>query len=170
MKNQNCYASYAEGCNDRLLRPLNGGLYKVTDFRNDNDQLLFELQDIRRAISVHAVWPLSSCCTRRELASWLKRLPALIAYDIGHNLLPGMEALVRDGVPVHLIEQERPYIQSRAFRLLEQLEQLSQVLSRGIESEYSHMRKGKSRLELLTEQAIKLADRTVQIGNGHHDS
>ncbi len=170
MKILSCYEAYVEGCNDRLRRPLNGGRYKVTDFFHDNDRWLFELRYIRRFISGRDELPLFSCCTRSELAAWLKRLPALIAYKVGYDLLPGMEALFRDGVPLHLIEQERPYIQSRAFRLLEQLEQLSQALSRGIESEYSQMRKGKSRLEVLTEQASKLADHTAQIGNGHHDS
>lgn len=166
----NCYESYVQGARHRLHSPLHEGLYKINDFRDHIDQWHCELIYIRRFIAGQDSRPQFLCCTRGELAGWLKRLPALIAYDIGHDLLPGMEALTLNGVSHKLIAQERAHVQSRAYLLLSRLDQLSQALYRGIGTEYEHMRKGKSRLESLTKHAINLADRVIQIGNSHHGS
>lgn len=167
MKMQNCFEAYEEGCRHRLRRPLHEGRYKLENFRDNMSQWNSELLYIRRFMSKQDEKPCFLCCTRAELPSWLKRLPSLIAYDIGHDLLPGMEALVHEGVPSHLIGQDRPHIQSRAMRLLYQLDQLSQVIGSGVEAQYHEMRQGRSRLESVLEQAISLADRAMQIGNNH---
>lgn len=163
MRAANCFESCKEGEFHRLGYPLESGLYKIHDFRDQMDMWHQELVHIRWYVANLGGAGLLSCCTVPEMPRWIKGLPSAIAYDLGFKFLPALDALPMDGIPSAVLKHELPPVKSRAFRLLRELDAVSQALAPKIETEYELMRRGRPRLEPLLERAMNLADSTIQL-------
>lgn len=82
----------------RYRYPLNTGRYKLEE----------GLVSIKRTLSTYraglcdrqllAGSGIYESCMRCEFDEWLMTIPEYIAYDLGYNILPGLSALVGDGV------------------------------------------------------------------------
>jgi hypothetical protein len=103
-----------------------------------------------------------SCCLPHEVAKWLKNVPLIAAWDLGHDLLPAFAALRFDGVNVNLLKSESPRLKVRANALLRNLEATRMKLNSRVKIEYRAMRRGSSLLEPLLGDALAMLPHSVR--------
>ena len=109
-----------------------------------------------------------SCCLPHEVAKWLKNVPLIAVWDLGHDLLPAFAALRFDGVNVNLLKSESPRLKVRANALLRNLEATRMKLNSGVKIEYRAMRRGSSLLEPLLGDALAMLPHSVKGGAHEH--
>ncbi len=101
------------------------------------------------------------CCLPHEVAKWLKNVPLIAAWDLGHDL-PAFAALPLDGVDENLVRRESPRLRTRVNELLCNLEATHMKLNSGVKIEYQAMRRGSSLLEPLLDDTLSILPHSVR--------
>lgn len=137
--------SFNDGRRARAEAPLREGLYKLKEVRRYPNRVLDILDDLMAAKrSNQAVTHVLFGDPPRVWAiGWLNEL----AYRAGKDLLPSIEALTGDGVPVSVIQLCLPKLRQMESTLLVDIERAEwQIKSWGIGYEYERWTSGDSAL------------------------
>lgn len=159
---KSCFHEFHAGAAMRLTSPLPNGLYKLQNFHDNMREIRDEVRAIAAYENGKAPASALSCCLPHEVAKWLKNVPLIAAWDLGHDLLPAFAALRFDGVNVNLLKTESPRLKVRANSLLRNLEATRMKLNSGVKIEYRAMRRGSSLLEPLLGDALAILPHAVR--------
>lgn len=161
MSKSSCYRSFCDGESLRLSRPLRQGRYKLEEQEMRFLEFQRTLYMVRDFVSGRCRCHWLGRCMSSDKHTWLKKLPQEIALELGYNLLPGLFALKKEGVP----SVDTCYLALRAdcLELLGRLEQIRCVIKKDVSIEYWHMKKGGSLLEPLIEEAICLTRKAIAV-------
>lgn len=89
MKNKTeCSDEFRKGSEARQAHPLPSGMYKLAEVRRRLEESLQALTDF-----------LSSTGSARA-PGWLRRIPTMIARELGYNVIPAIAALTGDDLPL----------------------------------------------------------------------
>jgi hypothetical protein len=97
-------------------------------------------------------------CTPEDKAQRLKKIPRVIATELGENLIPAIEALHVEGIPKQDVDAFVASIKSSVLRLLDDCDEVMAVTARSIRDEYGAVRNGTSGSEQICRDALRIAD------------
>lgn len=144
--------------------------YKVRECRDtlqDNLDTVISIKEYQCARpSERHSWLLTGC-TSEDRAIRLKRVPAIIAQEMGFNLIPAIAALHLEGVEPTRIAEFLQSAKPQFDRLLVVCEGARQATCRSIKPEYGAMKAGTSSLEHISILALGLAQQAVEFCERH---
>lgn len=106
-------------------------------------------------------------CTEGDKAHRLKRVPEIIAHELGYNLIPALEALHLEGVPEADIIAFLQSIKPQVDRILADCDAIQMATSRSIKSEYAALKAGHSPSEAVCADALDIAEQAVAFCKEH---
>lgn len=157
-----CQKAFDDGAAGRLKYPLRSGGYKLNERRwkfgrcEEAIEAIDKLVVHQRKGSKGPVY--LGSCTTDDAASWLKRLPQQVAYDLAYDILPAIDALAEEGYPPHEVAAARREAEVEARALVADCEAAHVLLKEGIAHEYRRMKAGDSTLRPLFERAIAIGE------------
>lgn len=164
-----CQKAFDDGAANRLKYPLRSGGYKLNERRwkfgrcEETIEAIDKLIVHQRRGSKGPVY--LGSCTTDDAASWLKRLPQQVAYDLAYDILPAIVALAEERWPPHKVAAARRKAEVEAKALVADCEAAHDQLKKGIRYEYRRMKAGGSTLRPLFERAISIGQ-TAQASVG----
>lgn len=156
-----CQDAFDAAAIDRKNYPLNQGEYKLREVRHTISGWKKELVRISDYIKNKSKRHGLSHCTADDAGYWLKDLLALIAYELGYNVLPSIAALIADGVPSQTVNHLMSQATQLTGHLVAQCESARTLLKQGINDEYKRMEAGHSTIEPILDQILALIDAVV---------
>lgn len=106
-------------------------------------------------------------CTPEDKAQRLKKIPRVIATELGENLIPAIEALHVEGIPKQDVDAFVASLKSSVFRLLGDCDDVMAVTAKSIRDEYSAIRIGTSGSEQICRDALRIADAAIDFAKKH---
>ena len=106
-------------------------------------------------------------CVQEDKAYRLKRVPEIIAHELGYNLIPALKALHLEGVPEADIITFLQSIKPQVDRILAECDAIQMETSRSIKSEYADLKAGYSPLPAVCEDALDIAEQAVAFCKEH---
>lgn len=106
-------------------------------------------------------------CTEEDKAYRLKRVPEIVADELGYNLIPALMALGLEGVPEADIIAFLQSIKPEVDRILAECDAIQMETSRSIKSEYAALKAGYSPLAALCADALHVAEQAVAFCKTH---
>ena len=97
-------------------------------------------------------------CTPEDKAQRLKKIPRVIATELGENLIPAIEVLHVEGIPQQDVDAFVVSLKSSVFKLLDDCDVVWAVKARSIRHEYSAIKNGTSGSEQICREALRIAD------------
>jgi hypothetical protein len=97
-------------------------------------------------------------CTPEDKSQRLKKIPRVIARELGENLIPAIEALHVEGIPQQDVDAFVASLKSSVIKLLDDCDNVLAVTARSIRDEYSAVRNGTSGSEQICRDALRIAD------------
>lgn len=139
-----CRQAFERGARERLEHPLHQGLYKLDETNFRLRAIVEDLHVIGRYKQGTARSTDISHCASYELPIWLKHIPELIARYAGYYILPGISALVGDGLPQDVVAILNAECTRLADDLVEECEIVRNRIRNNISVEYELMKSGDS--------------------------
>lgn len=166
MSKMTCQAVFREAMRDRRAKhPFERiSAYKVRESRGNIASTIGTLTEIISVVSsgeTYSVPILLGGCTTEDKAYRLKRIPAIIARELGYNLIPAIEALTVEGVAADDILTFILSIKERVDQLVRDCDAIQPEISRSIQGEYDAMKAGDSRIMRICVEALDIADLAV---------
>ena len=93
-----------------------------------------------------------------DKAQRLKKIPRVIATELGENLIPAIEVLHVEGIPQQDVDAFVVSLKSSVFKLLDDCDVVWAVKARSIRHEYSAIKNGTSGSEQICREALRIAD------------
>ena len=106
-------------------------------------------------------------CIPEDKAERLKKIPRVIAAELGKNLIPAIEALHVEGIPQQDVDAFVASLKSSVFKLLDDCDDVWAVTARSIRDEYSAIRIGTSGSEEICRDALRIADAAMDFAKRH---
>lgn len=106
-------------------------------------------------------------CTEEDKACRLKRVPEIVAHELGYNLIPALMALGVEGVPKADIIAFLRSIKPQVDRILTDCDAIQMATSRSIKSEYVALKAGYSPLAATCADALDVAEQAVAFCKEH---
>lgn len=100
-------------------------------------------------------------CTPEDKAQRLKKIPRVIATELGENLIPAIEALHVEGIPQKDVDALVASLRSSVIKLLDDCDNVLAVTARSIRDEYGAIKNGTSGSEEICRDALRIADRAL---------
>ncbi|WP_397584484.1 hypothetical protein [Sphingorhabdus sp.] len=97
-------------------------------------------------------------CTPEDKAQRLKKIPRVIAAELGGNLIPAIEALHVEGIPKKDVDAFVAILKPLVNKLLVDCDEVMAVTARSIRDEYGAVRNGTSGSEQICRDALRIAD------------
>lgn len=144
--------------------------YKVRESRGNIESTISTVTEIVDFVSraeTHLQPALLGGCTSEDKAIWLKDLPNNLAYELGYNLIPAIEALSVEGVPKTAIQIFIQSMTGSVHQLLHNCDAVQAATSRSIKGEYILMKQDRSEMLRVCKDALHLADRALAFCDAH---
>lgn len=106
-------------------------------------------------------------CTEEDKGYRLKRVPEIVADELGYNLIPAVKALALEGVPAGDIKLFIRTIKPQVDRLLADCDAVQTVTARSIKPEYAALKAGYSPTEQISADALSIAEQAVAFCKSH---
>lgn len=106
-------------------------------------------------------------CTEDDKGYRLKRVPEIVAGELGYNLIPAVNALALESVPAVDINLYIRAIKPQVDRLLADCDAVRGAIARSIRPEYAALRAGYSPLEQISAEALYIAEQAVAFCKSH---
>lgn len=136
--------AFDDGQRLRAAHVLHSGVYKLEEIRYQYQSMIDDIDEIARLKCGHTRHPCLDHCTTMDMAQWLKKRPAHVAFDLGYYLLPSIAALHGDHVPMSVITIMTAQYSGSVDALLDRCQAVQDAISKHIEVEYTCMREGRS--------------------------
>lgn len=163
MNYRTCHEAYRHGVNSRIACPLSHGLYKLIESKERIQRSGDEVMRISGVVNKTKDRYELTQCTYEDKAFWLREVPLNVAYRIGYEIVPGLRALVSDGVPRVQSESAAQHIEAVIDNYLAQWDALRKTYYKQIEYEYMLMRSGSSNAMRVVKSALQLIDGVVSL-------
>lgn len=163
-----CRDEFHRGEADRRKYPLHRGEYKLKEahYRLTHwRDTLSKVGDYQRKTPSQRKRANTNfgACMAEEAASWLKELPELIAFEFGYYIVPAVEALGGDEVPLGVVVHYVQRTRALAELIVTECDVARRELSaHGVAVEYRRMKLNDSSLAPLLDASIALVERALQ--------
>ena len=157
-----CNQVFQDAINARRINPPCEGIRKLEEGRHTLLGIFKEVQAIAAYKRHHGSKYLLQMCQPDEIPSWMRKMPASIAYLLGRTVLPAFGALSADGVPPAAVAELQNAASKVIKEIVAKLESAQQSLSRPIGDEYKRMKAGSSTLEEPILEALTLIESTLR--------
>jgi hypothetical protein len=107
-------------------------------------------------------------CTEEDKGYRLKRVPEIVAHELGYNLIPALMALGVEGVPEADIIAFLQSIKPQVDRILADCDAIQMATRRSIKSEYAALKAGQSAFAATCADALDVAEQAVAFCKEHH--
>ena len=101
-------------------------------------------------------------CTREDKATWLRDTLLDVAYRLGYEIVPAIDALEQDGLSKKDVKLCKDWAMARAASLLCQIDQVYEQLRGNIKHEYDHWENHDSLIQPIIDRAVNIADGVVE--------
>lgn len=106
-------------------------------------------------------------CTEEDKGYRLKRVPEIVADELGYNLIPAIKALALEAVPAVDINLFVRTIKPQVDRLLADCDVVQRATARSIMPEYGALKAGYSSMEQVSADALYIAEQAVAFCEQH---
>lgn len=106
-------------------------------------------------------------CTEEDKGYRLKRVPEIVADELGYNLIPAVKALAREGVPAVDINLFIRTIKPLVDRLLADCDAVQLATAPSIKPEYAALKAGYSPMEQISTDALYIVEQAVEFCKLH---
>jgi hypothetical protein len=106
-------------------------------------------------------------CTPEDKSQRLKKIPRVIARELGENLIPAIEALHVEGIPQQDVDAFVAILKPLVNKLLKDCDDVLAVTTRSIKDEYGAVRNGTSGSEQICRDALRIADAAIDFAKKH---
>jgi hypothetical protein len=151
-----CAGSFHNGKQVRLRHPLRKGRYKLEEVASGLIRCRLEIGRIRDVINRVSDGTKLMYCTNSDKALWLAGAPDRVAFTLGYEFLPGLEALKNEGVSELTVSLVYAEMSKQCDSLILDLESARVSICESIKNEYRQMRNGGSLLEPLVDDALRM--------------
>lgn len=144
--------------------------YKIRESRDNLQHNLKTFRSIAEYLRARSGDRCSSMlvgCTEEDKAYRLKRVPQIVADELGYNLIPALMALGLEGVPEADIIAFLQSIKPEVDRILVDCDAIQMATQRSIKSEYAALKAGYSPLAALCADALHVAELAVAFCKAH---
>ena len=166
MAKMTCAAAMAAGALARERDPLHRGAYKLREVRSWTTRCLEDVEVISKYKGKALIGRLRHC-TSDDKVPWLKARPADIAHDLGYYVLPGIAALIGDGLPPIVVNRLAKEAEAAAGLLVARCQSVHDLIYKNINHEYLHMENGESMVGALLSDMLCIVDRALDKYNWH---
>ena len=163
MNYRTCHEAYRHGVNSRIACPLSHGLYKLIESKERIQRLGDEVVRISGVVNKTMDRYELTQCTYEDKALWLREVPLNVAYRIGYEIVPGLRAIVSDGVPSVQSKSAARHIEDVIDNHLARWEALRKTYYKNIPYEYMLMRSGRSNAMEVVNSALQLIDDAASV-------
>jgi hypothetical protein len=94
-------------------------------------------------------------------------IEAVLAHELGHNLISAVKSLSVEGVPVSAIDGFVQSIKGKVYRLLKDCHAMQTETGQSIKSEYARMKAGCSEMLRICQDALNIANQAVALCGSH---
>ena len=160
-----CHDAFQRGLDDRKAYDLSSGARRLRESLDGLQRTSDTLRNIAANIKfkVRGHGRLLGACTSNDAAEWLRSVPAQRAYNLGHNVVPAIKALARDGVPADTVSRCLASASSVIPVILDDCEAARIALRRGIKHEYKLMKSGGSTVQPLVDAVERFIKGTLKV-------
>ena len=151
-----CRKEYKDGLSNRIHHPFPRSIYKLRErvsIWNRFARTINEIKDYKNGLTNPYMF---DGCAPHETSIWLKWRPTEIAYRMGYDIVPAIDALKGDGVDEYTIEKIKRKFIPEIEELIDDCDALYDVIKKNIYYEYDNFKKGYSELRDLHERAIDI--------------
>ena len=120
---------------DKILR----GFDNIVEYRNGEHGLFYEKSDLGGFLAF-------------EMDTWLRDVPTTLSGFLGYKLLPGVAALVGDGLSTSIVTQEVQKLNAFTSQFLSDCDAAHLLLKGPASAEYARLEDGSSNLVWLTQR------------------
>ena len=106
-------------------------------------------------------------CTPEDKSQRLKKIPRVIARELGENLIPAVQALHVEGIPKKDVDAFVAILKPLVNKLLLDCDDVLAVTARSIKDEYGAVRNGTSGSEQICRDALRIADAAMDFAKRH---
>lgn len=165
MSQHPCHVEFAAAQQRRMQHTLRSGLYKLEEVKwriNRMQQTLDAIGEYLRSRRQYRPGSaLGPCCMTFDKGFWLRRLPRRVAEMLAYDILPAIQTLTGDGVPLGDVQHEYRSASARAGRLLADCDTQLQRLKHNKAIVNAELRSGYSPLCALLSEANSIADDAI---------
>ena len=144
--------------------------YKIRESRHNISRMINTLNEIIAVVSsgeTHSVPILLGGCTTEDKSIWLKDLPGNLAYELGYNLIPAIQALNVEGVPEAAIDRFIQSTKADVCQLLKDCDTMQTDTRLSVKGEYARMKAGGSEMLRICNGALRIADQALALCDTH---
>jgi hypothetical protein len=135
--------NFRDGRRARAESPLPAGLYKLKEVRRYPNRIIDKLDDL--IMAKRHKQPITNVLFGDTPRVWARNWLRELAYRVGKDLLPSIEALPGDGISDNVIQQNLLLLRPSESELLATIERADwQIKSWGIDYEYERWARGDS--------------------------
>ena len=149
----------------RTQHPLRSGLYKLEESKWRITRMQETLYAISEYLSGQGRYrpgsALGPCCMTFDKGFWLRKLPRLVAEMLAYEILPAIQALTGDGVPLRDVQHEHRSATNRAERLLADCDTQLHRLKHNKAMVNAELKSGHSPLYALLSDANRIASDAI---------
>ena len=151
-----CHEAYMKGLTDRKKYPfVASSLYKIREFHGRLESLPDNLINIGKC----SVGNKNACNSLRvsyDKAFYAKRMPRIIAYNVGFKVVSALPALKYEDLTQQDIDEITKNVNARVVELLDIAEQASQALKSNWKQTARHLASGEGAIYDLSLEALAL--------------
>ena len=162
---ETCHEAFQRGLDDRKAYALSSGARRLRESLDSPKRISETIKNIGADIRCggYGKGRLFGACTSDEAAEWLQSVRAQIAYNLAYNVVPGIEALKRDGVPDDVVSSRVASASTVMPAFLDHCDEARIELSYDIQPEYDMMESGGSTVQPLVDAVERLIKGTLKV-------
>ena len=154
-----CIDIFNQSLNDRNARyPLANGRYKLVEVRHWLNRACRNIDLMMKNFDNPYGKRKYLGCTVDDRSTWLKHTPLDVAEGLGYEVVPGIDALLGDGVSLTTVNNIKAKVLPEINQLLVDCDVVRNQISKSIKVEYSCWQQQSSLVKPLTTKAVKIID------------
>ena len=161
---ETCQDAFQRGLQNRKAYPLSSGARRLRESLDGPQHVSETLRNIAADLKLKArdYERYFGACTSDDADVWLKSVPAQLAFDLGYDVLPAIQALTLDGVPIDVVSRCVARANSVTPTIIDHCEEARIALRRGVKRELRMMKTGGSTVQPLVDAVVELIEVTLR--------
>jgi hypothetical protein len=159
-----CQDAFQRGLQNRKAYPLSSGARRLKESLDAPQHVSETLRNIAADLKLKArdYERYFGACTSDDADVWLKSVPAQLAFDLGYDVLPAIQALTLDGVPIDVVSRCVARANSVIPIIIDHCEEARIALRRSVKREFRLMKTSGSTVQPLVDGVETLIEVTLR--------
>ena len=159
-----CHEAFQRGLEDRKAYALSSGARRLRESLDGPQRISETLSNIAEDLKFkrRGYERYLGACTSDDADVWLKFVPAQLTFDLGYDVVPAIQALTLDGVPIDVVSRCVARTNSVIPTIIDHCEEARIALRRGVKREFRMMKSGGSTVQPLVDGVETLIEVTLR--------